>query len=62
MDLIFVENLLGHLEDTNLPDAIKQVILEGPRAPRWDAALVAIDVLRDLLASRRFSGHCRYCL
>lgn len=61
MDLIFVENLLSHLEDTNLPDAIKQVILEGPRAPRREAALVAIDVLRDLLASRRFGGQCRHC-
>ena len=62
MDLIFVENLLSHLEDTHLPDAIRQATVEGPRAPRREAAQVAIDLLRDLLASRRFSGHCQHCL
>jgi len=62
MDLIFVENLLSHLGDTHLPDAIRQATVEGPRAPRREAAQVAIDLLRDLLASRRFSGHCQHCL
>ena len=62
MDLIFVENLLSHLEDTNLPDAIKQATIEGPRAPRRESAQVAIDVLRDLLARRRFGGRCQHCL
>ena len=62
MDLIFVENLLSHLEDTNLPDAIKQATIEGPRAPRRESAQVAIDVLRDLLARRRFGARGQHCL
>jgi hypothetical protein len=62
MDLIFVDNLLSHFEGTELPESFGQATIEGPREPRREAALVAIAILRDLLASRRFSGHCRYCL
>ena len=62
MDSIFVDNLLSHFEGTELPESFGQATIEGPREPRREAALVAVAVLRDLLASRRFSGHCRYCL
>ena len=62
MDLIFVDNLLSHFEGTELPENFEQATIEGPREPRRKAAQVAIDILREVLAGRRFSGQCRHCL
>ena len=62
MDSIFVDNLLSHFEGTELPESFRQATIEGPREPRRKAAQVAIDILREVLAGRRFSGQCRHCL
>jgi len=62
MDLIYNNDLLSHFEGTELPENFKQVTIEGPREPRRRAAQVAIEILREVLASRRFSGHCQHCL
>ena len=62
MDLIYNNDLLSHFEGTELPENFKQVTIEGPREPRRRAAQGAIDLLREVLASRSFSGHCQHCL
>ena len=62
MDSIFVDNLLSHFEGTELPENFEQATIEGPREPRRKAAQVAIDILRAVLAGRRFGGQCRHCL
>ena len=62
MDSIFVDNLLSHFEGTELPENFEQATIEGPREPRRKAAQAAIDILREVLAGRRFSGQCRHCL
>lgn len=61
MDLIFVDNLLSHFEGTELPQNVKQATKEGLREPRREGAQVAIDLLREVLAGRRFGGQCRHC-
>ena len=62
MDLIFVDNLLSHFEGTELPENFEQATIAGPREPRRIAAQGAIDILREVLASRRFGGQCEHCL
>ena len=62
MDLIFVDNLLSHFEGTELPECFKQATIDRPREPRRKAAQVGIDILREVLAGRRFGGQCRHCL
>ena len=61
MDFIFVDNLLSHFEGTELPENFEQATIEGPREPRREAAQVAIDILREVLATRLLGGNCRHC-
>ncbi len=61
MDLIYSEDLLAHLDGTELGETIKQAIKEGPREVRRVAASAAVNLIRQGLAFHLIPGKCDHC-
>jgi hypothetical protein len=61
MDTMRVEDLLAHVADPALNEAVDRAITEGPEVERRDASRIALDSLREILAMRHFGGNCKHC-
>ena len=61
MNQIRTDDFLEHVADPALNEPVNRAITEGPEVERRDASRIALDSLREILATRLLGGNCRHC-
>jgi len=62
MDAKRLKDLFSHLADPDLDQAFQQATSDVPSVGRTDAGKVALELLREVLATRHIPGSCDHCL
>ena len=61
MDAIRLKDLFSHLAEPKLDQAFQQATSEGPSDRRRNAGRLALQLLREVLATRQILGSCGHC-
>ena len=61
MDAKRLEDLFSHLSDPELDRAFQQATSDGPSDRRTDAGRLALELLREVLATCQILGSCSHC-
>ena len=61
MDAKRLEDLFSHLADPELDRAFQQATSDGPSDRRTDAGRLALELLREVLATCQILGSCGHC-
>ena len=61
MDVIRLEDLFSHLAKPDLDRAFQQATCDGPSDRRTDAGRLALQLLREVLATCQILGSCSHC-
>ena len=62
MDAKRLKDLFSHLADPDLDQAFQQATSDVPSVGRTDAGRVALELLREVLATHHIPGSCDHCL